>query len=287
MILLGQHTTMNRNSPTAGPSDTIHIGVSTKLYLGYQASLRWLEHVRDVIEARSSLRAGGPVDVFVIPSFPVLESARRILDGLPVRLGAQNCSWGDGPLTGEVSAGMLAEMGVSLVEIGHAERRSLFGEDDAVIARKVSAALTAGLTPVLCVGESNRMAPEEAARVCVKQVVAALEAPDCRVRVETPSMLVAYEPIWSIGAPAPADPAYVNQVVTALRAALQESIAADTAIIYGGAAGPALLDRLSTVDGLFLGRFAHDPANLGTVIDEALASIVPGARHSPGSSLPS
>ncbi len=278
---------MNRNSSTEGPAVTVHIGVSTKMYLGYQASLRWLEGVRDVIEARPSLRAGGPVDVFVIPSFPVLESARRILDGLPVRLGAQNCSWGDGPLTGEVSAGMLAEMGVSLVEIGHAERRSLFGEDDAVIARKVSAALTAGLTAVLCVGEGKRMAPEETARVCAQQVAAALVDRDGRVRSGSGPLLVAYEPLWSIGAPAPADPAYVNQVVTALRAALPEPIAADIAIIYGGAAGPALLDRLPTVDGLFLGRFAHDPANLGTVIDEALAALGPRVRHPPGSSLAS
>jgi triosephosphate isomerase len=278
---------MNRNSSTEGPSGTIHIGVSTKMYLGYQASLRWLEQVRDVIEARPSLWAGGPVDVFVIPSFPVLESARRILDGLPVRLGAQNCSWGDGPLTGEVSAGMLAEMGVSLVEIGHAERRSLFGEDDTVVARKVTAALAAGLTPLLCVGERTRMAPEEAARVCAEQVAAALFDRDARVRAGAGPLVVAYEPLWSIGAPAPADPAYVNQVVTALRAALPETIAADIAIIYGGAAGPALLDRLPTVDGLFLGRFAHDPANLGTVIDEALASMGLRARHPPSSSLPS
>jgi triosephosphate isomerase len=275
---------MNRTSSTEGPSGTIHIGVSTKMYLGYQASLRWLEQVRDVIEARPSLWAGGPVDVFVIPSFPVLESARRILDGLPVRLGAQNCSWGDGPLTGEVSAGMLAEMGVSLVEIGHAERRSLFGEDDTVVARKVTAALAAGLTPLLCVGERTRMAPEEAARVCAEQVAAALFDRDARVRAGAGPLVVAYEPLWSIGAPAPADPAYVNQVVEALRSALPESIAADIAIIYGGAAGPALLDRLPTVDGLFLGRFAHDPANLGTVIDEALAAIALRTRHPRGGS---
>lgn len=123
--------------PTSGSSTgngTVHIGVSTKMYLGYQASLRWLSEVRSVVDERPGLGAhsaqDAPVRVFVIPSFPVLEPATRILAGSPVLLGAQNCAWGDGPLTGEVSPGMLAELGVQLVEIGHAERRSLFAEQD-------------------------------------------------------------------------------------------------------------------------------------------------------------
>ena len=151
---------------TEGPSNSVYIGVSTKMYLGYQASLRWLEQVREVVDARPTLMADGPVQLFVMPSFPLLESARRILAGSPVRLGAQNCSWGDGPLTGEVSAGMLVELGVSLVEVGHAERRLLFGEDGAVVARKLSAVRKAGITPLLCLGEHRRGAPDDAALFC-------------------------------------------------------------------------------------------------------------------------
>jgi len=255
---------------TEGPSGTLYIGVSTKMYLGYQASLRWLEQVREVVDARPEVVAGGPVQVFVIPTFPLLESARRILNGSPVRLGAQNCSWSDGPLTGEVSAGMLAELGVSLVEVGHAERRSLFGEDDVVVARKVNAVVEAGLAPLLCIGEQERMAPSAAARFCSEQVRSALGEHGWS-RGSLRSVLLAYEPLWAIGAPAPADPAYVNQVVAALRSVLRESTGAEAGIIYGGSAGPGLLPRLGSVDGLFLGRFAHDPANLGSVIDEALA----------------
>ena len=101
---------------------------------------------------------------------PLLESARRILSGSPVRLGAKICGWGEGPLTGEVSAGMLVEMGVSLVEVGHAERRSLFGEDATVVARKTSAVLKAGLTPLLCIGEDRPVEPDDAARFCAEQV---------------------------------------------------------------------------------------------------------------------
>jgi triosephosphate isomerase len=161
---------------TEGPSHPVYIGVSTKMYLGYQASLRWLEQVREVVDARPSLMADGPVQLFVMPSFPLLESARRRLSGSPVRLGAQNCGWGDGPLTGEVSAGMLVEMGVSLVEVGHAERRSLFGEDATVVARKTSAVLKAGLTPLLCIGEDRGVAPDDAARFSAEQVRSALGA---------------------------------------------------------------------------------------------------------------
>src|SRR6478736_5739797 len=132
---------MSRTSGTSAAADPLYIGVSTKMYLGYQQSLRWLSEVRAVVDSRPALAADRDVRVFVIPSFPVLAEAGNILVGSPVLLGAQNCAWGDGPLTGEVSPGMLAELGVSLVEIGHAERRKLFAEDDAVVARKVRAAV--------------------------------------------------------------------------------------------------------------------------------------------------
>ena len=147
-------------SRTSGTSATpLYIGVSTKMYLGYQASLRWLSEVRAVVDARPALATAQGLRVFVIPSFPVLAEARNVLAGSPVLLGAQNCAWADGPLTGEVSPGMLAELGVSLVEIGHAERRALFGEDGAIVARKVRAAVDAGLTPLLCIGEPGRASP--------------------------------------------------------------------------------------------------------------------------------
>jgi triosephosphate isomerase len=257
---------------TEGPSHSIYIGVSTKMYLGYQASLRWLEEVREVVDARPSLMADGPVQLFVMPSLPLLESARRILSGSPVRLGAQNCGWGDGPLTGEVSAGMLAEMGVSLVEVGHAERRLRFGEDAAVVARKMNAVLTVGLTPLLCIGEDRQVAPDDAAVFCAEQVRSALGDRASGEPGPLSSVLLAYEPWWAIGAPAPADPAYVDRVVAVLRTLLRERFGTDTGVIYGGSAGPGLLPRLASVDGLFLGRFAHETANLGSVIDEALTA---------------
>jgi triosephosphate isomerase len=157
---------------------------------------------------------------------------------------------------------MLAELGVSLVEIGHAERRRLFAEDDAVVARKVRAAVGHSLTPLLCIGEPDKLDAGAAADFCVGQVLAATEGDSA-----LPSRLVlAYEPVWAIGAQEPAPPQHVNAVLTRIRGALGPGCP----IIYGGSAGPGLLPQLPAADGLFLGRFAHDAANLARVLDEAL-----------------
>lgn len=257
----------SRTGNPLGPAGAISVGVSTKMYLGYQASLRWLAEVRSVVDARpgldrNSLGPDSGVRVFVMPSFPVLEQARRIFDGSPVLLGAQNCSWADGALTGEVSPRMLAELGVSLVEAGHAERRRLFGETDSVVARKVHAALDAGLTPLLCIGEPDMLGHEAAAEFCLRQVWSAVGDDDSLL----PKLALAYEPVWAIGAEQPAAAGYVNAVAGLLR----EATDAACPIVYGGSAGPGLLPALPGVDGLFLGRFAHDAANLGRVLDEAL-----------------
>ena len=256
-------STSGSNAGNRIGNGTVYIGVSTKMYLGYQASLRWLSEVRSLVDDRPGLAKDSQLRVFVIPSFPVLEQAARILAGSPVLLGAQNCAWGDGPLTGEVSPGMLAELGVTLVEIGHAERRRLFAEDDAVVALKVRAAVGHSLTPLLCIGEPDMLDAGAAADFCVRQVHAATGGDPGLLR----RLVLAYEPVWAIGADAPAPPHHVNAVLTLIRAALGE----DCPLIYGGSAGPGLLPQLPAADGLFLGRFAHDAANLGRVLDEAVA----------------
>lgn len=259
-----------------------YVGVSTKMYLGYQASLVWMTRVRQIVDAweadapeannRDAPGTGVSVRPFVIPSFPVLESALRIFAGSSVWVGAQNCSWGDGALTGEVSPAMLSEMGVRLVIIGHAERRELFGEDDDVIRRKLAAALGAGLTPVLCVGENTRSRPEAAAEHCFSQLDGALDGK----LSEAGRLILAYEPVWAIGASKPAAPHYVNDVLRAIRRQIESSsgnTAAAIPIVYGGSAGPGSLPALSAANGLFLGRFAHDPENFGIVLDEATRPI--------------
>jgi L-erythrulose 1-phosphate isomerase len=248
-------------------TEPVYVGVSTKMYLGYADSLGWLARIRHEVDTRPALGAGRVVP-FVIPSFPVLPAAGRILEGSPVRLGAQNCGWADGPWTGEVAPSMLAELGVRLVEIGHAERRAHFRETDAVVALKVRAADDAGLTPLLCVGEDwEGGSARDAAGVVYGQIQAAVGG-DWALASR---LVIAYEPVWAIGAAEPAHPGYVSDVVSHLRARLAEHGLPELPIIYGGSAKPGMLPRLGGVSGLFLGRFAHDPANFGKVLDEALA----------------
>ncbi|YCH15162.1 triose-phosphate isomerase [Arthrobacter sp. D1-17] len=254
------------------------------MYLGYADSLRWLGELRSEVDARPALRAGRVVP-FVIPSFPMLPAARELLAGSPVLLGAQDCGWADGPWTGEVSPSLLAELGVRLVEIGHAERRRHFGEDDAMIALKVKAADDAGITPLLCVGEETagpglgtEKAPaasaEAAAEAAASFVYSQIEAATGGNWELASRLVVAYEPVWAIGAAEPAGAGYVSAVVNHLRGRLRAHGLHDLPIIYGGSAKPGLLPTLDAVSGLFLGRFAHDAANFGKVLDEALAVTV-------------
>ena len=238
----------------AGP---MIVGVSLKAYFGHAQTLAWAEGVAEL--ASKPAIADGSVELFVIPSFPELAEVGRILDGTPIRLGAQDVFWEDsGPYTGEVTADQLAELGVSLVEIGHAERRRLFAETDEVVAAKCAAASRSGIQPLLCIGERSRGTEREAVAECAAQLAAA-HAPDA---------LAAWEPVWAIGADRPAEAEYIRAVCDGLGESLD-----GRRLIYGGSAGPGLIGELArSVDGLFLGRFAHDVGALADVIDEAAAA---------------
>jgi triosephosphate isomerase len=251
-------------------TESITLGISTKMYLGYEASKAWLEAVAALALANEAVQSGR-VRLFVAPSFPVVEAALALTRGTHVQVAAQNASDQDaGALTGEVSPAFLAEMGVALVELGHAERRSLFGEDDAVVARKVAAAQRNGLRPLLCVGEERRAEPEDAARICLEQIRLA------DINPQGPVPVIAYEPVWAIGAPEPADPDYVCAVADHLRSDLD----IEHTLLYGGSAGPGLLPQLYPhVDGLFLGRFAHDPRNIALILDEATRLVSGSHSH--------
>jgi len=244
---------------------TTTIGVSLKMYFAHARTLEWIDDVASLARSHPAIQDGS-VELFVIPTYLSIPATVARLEGTRVLVGAQDVAIEDsGAFTGEVSGVELAEVGVSVVEIGHAERRSLFGETDEVVAAKTSAALRNGLTPVLCIGESAAGEPASAAAECLRQLVSALEgAPQGR-------LIVAYEPVWAIGAPAPAAPEYIRAVCALLHAAVSELPGrSGSVVIYGGSAGPGLLSELGNdVDGLFLGRFAHDPAALRAVIDEA------------------
>ncbi|MEA9984161.1 MULTISPECIES: triose-phosphate isomerase family protein [Subtercola] len=246
----------------------VTVGVSTKMYFSYERSLAYARSVAEIAAEHPAVQSGA-VEVFVIPTYPALAETVRILERTPVRVGAQDIATADsGAFTGEVSGAVLAEIGCTLAEVGHAERRRLFGETDLVTRDKTQAALRNGLTPVLCIGERMPGSTDAAVDECVDQLTSALAGTP-----EGSDLVVAYEPHWAIGAPDPAPAWHIVEVCRGLRAHLaSDQRLASFRVIYGGSAGPGLLGQLGTaVDGLFLGRYAHDPAALATVIDEAAA----------------
>jgi triosephosphate isomerase len=238
------------------------VGVSLKMYFGVQETLDWCARIGAIASGHPAV-SSARVSVFVLPTFPMLAPVLAILRDTPVAVGAQNLSRHDGgPFTGEVSGQVLAELGCTHVSVGHAERRRLFGESDEDVALKVEAALRNHLSPIVCVGEMERMDGASAARECSRQLSAALSrvGPD-RARA---GVVVAYEPQWAIGAENPAPEGHIVEVASALQELVPERV------IYGGSAGPGLLSRLGdSVDGLFLGRYVHDPAAFAAVLDEA------------------
>jgi triosephosphate isomerase len=204
-----------------------------------------------------------------MPSLPALDATRAALEGTPVLLGAQDLHWEDrGAFTGAISGADLRSMGCSFVEIGHAERRSLFGDTDEIVRLKVTAAVRNELTPVLCVGEEHEGEADSAIADTLAQLHSALEGIGEGAQT---AVVVAYEPVWAIGQPLPAPAAHVTAVIAALRASLAKNPRVSAySVLYGGSAQRGTVTTLGdVVDGLFLGRFAHDTTNLARIIDEA------------------
>jgi triosephosphate isomerase (TIM) len=166
--------------------------------------------------------------------YPYLWQAQAALSGSAIAWGAQNVSeHAAGAFTGEVSAAMAVEFGCRYAIVGHSERRSLFGETDAAVAAKAVAALAAGLTPIVCVGES--LAEREAGateKVVLRQIDAVVTALGARLS----AAVVAYEPVWAIGTGRTATPAQAQDVHRFLRARLlaADVAAGDVPLLYGG-----------------------------------------------------
>ncbi|MFE7504728.1 triose-phosphate isomerase family protein [Promicromonospora sp. NPDC057488] len=251
---------------------TVTIGVSLKMYFGLARAAAWCADVARLAALHPGV-TDGAVELFVAPTYLQVPAAVATFAGTRVRVAVQDVAADDaGPFTGEVGAAEAAEAGVGLAEVGHAERRRLFHETDDVVARKAAAALRHGLTPVVCVGEEDRTTPQQAARETLDQLGRSTRG------VPDGGLVVAYEPVWAIGAPLPAPAGHIRAVAGALGDGLRSDPARQgSRVLYGGSAGPGLLTALGTaVDGLFLGRFAHDVGALETVLDEARS--LAGAR---------
>jgi len=197
-------------------------------------------------------------DMVVCPPFVYLWETGRMLKDTDVALGAQSvCAEAIGAFTGEVSGAMLRDVGCGYVLVGHSERRQLFGESDALVARKFVAAQAHGLVPVLCVGET--LEEREAGRtsdVVARQLEAVLAVSGVGAFAKA---VIAYEPVWAIGTGRTASPEQAQEVHAMIRAkvaALDATIAASVRVLYGGsvkASNARELFAMADIDGGLVG----------------------------------
>jgi triosephosphate isomerase (TIM) len=215
------------------------------------------------------------VDVLVAPPFTALAAVAHELGEAKSRvlLGAQNMhTEASGAFTGEVSAGMLKDAGAAWVILGHSERRQLFGEGDELVARKVAAAMAAGLRPIACVGET--LAEREAGTT--------LEVVERQVRAFVDELakqpgfgVVAYEPVWAIGTGKVASPGDAQEVHAMIRALLEKAsaeLAGATRILYGGSVKADNAEGLfgqADIDGALVGGASLDAAGFGKIAQAA------------------
>jgi triosephosphate isomerase len=246
----------------------------------------WKMH-KTVAESLAFARAFAPkfpagaagCEIAIAPPFTALAALRDALAQSAVSLAAQNAHpESHGAFTGEISVGMLADVGVRWVILGHSERRQLFAESDAFIAQKVRAVQAAGLGAILCVGET--LPEREAGKtfdVLAKQLTGSLaEANAERAR----ELVIAYEPVWAIGTGRTASPAQAQEAHAFVRSRLRErfAAAADTIRIqYGGSVKPDNAKQLMAqpdIDGALVGGASLDPESFSAIIAGALG----GAR---------
>jgi triosephosphate isomerase len=217
--------------------------------------------------------AATPHDVVICPPFTALGEVVERTRGSAVSVAAQNMhEEGAGAFTGEVSAPMLVELDVEAVVLGHSERRQYFGETDEALARKVAAALGAGLQPILCVGESEEARDAgQTDAVLEGQLQADLAEVDPGRLAD---LVIAYEPIWAIGTGRTATPEQAQETIAFIRDFVRERGAAADAlrILYGGSVKPsnaAELLAMPDIDGALVGGASLDPDEFAVIVAAA------------------
>ncbi len=213
------------------------------------------------------------VDVSVHPPFTDLRSLQTLIeaDDIPITLGAQHCHWEEkGAFTGEVSTEMLSKLNVSLVIVGHSERRHVFGETNEDVNRKVHAVISKEMTPILCVGETlEQRESGETANVVESQLKAGLDGIGAK---NVSSIVVAYEPVWAIGTGKNATPEDAQEVSKSIRSWINENwktAGEEVRIQYGGSVkginAPDLMKQ-TDIDGLLVGGASLDPEEFSRII---------------------
>lgn len=254
----------------------LYMGTNTKMYKTISDTVAYLQELHDLTSDLKDY----PLDLFVIPSYTTLDRAGQLLADSHIRLGAQNMAWEkEGQFTGEISPLMLKETGVSIVEIGHSERRHVLGETDEQEEKKVACAAAHGLTSLLCIGETGSQREygisDETLAVQLKIGLHSITAEQAK------NVWIAYEPVWAIGVngiPAAAD--YVLARHKSIRQTLIKlfgsAVGNEIPILYGGSVNPdnaVELIQLPDVDGLFIGRSAWDAKQFNHIIRQVLLDL--------------
>jgi len=213
-----------------------------------------------IVELKNLLQNEKPnCDVIVCPPYTSLSEASKLIKGSNIKLGAQNMYHEDsGAFTGEVSASMLKAVGCEYVILGHSERRTIFGESDELINKKIKKALSAGFTPIFCVGELLQERETGITNDVIKrQLLAGLNGV---TEAEMKKIIVAYEPVWAIGTGKTATPAQAQEVHEFIRDLIEVDysleIANDVTIQYGGSVKPDNAKELLSqkdIDGALVG----------------------------------
>lgn len=231
------------------------MGVKSKIVIGnwkMNGSAELVESFTRTMLDNQADYAG--IRVVLCPPFTLLQAMADALEGGPILLGAQNVSeFEQGAHTGEISAPMLASMGTKMVIIGHSERRASRGENDRIIAAKVKQALSVGMVPVLCVGETaEEKARGDSEAVVWQQLSVVLHAIGSELFGQ---LIVAYEPIWAIGSGSTASTDDILTITTAIHAKLAQ-LGIQLPLLYGGsvnAGNAAQISSLPTISGLLVG----------------------------------
>ena len=212
-------------------------------------------------------------DIVIAPPFTALREAVQAAQGSAISVGAQNVHWAkEGAYTGEVSTGMLVDAGCRYVIIGHSERRQYFGETDESVHRKTKAALEAGLTPIVCVGETlSEREGNLTKSILQRQCECGLGA---LTGVEFSRILIAYEPVWAIGTGRTATPEMAAAAHRDIRQTVAERFTPDRAsalrILYGGSVKPDNIKGLMAqveIDGALVGGASLDAQSFAAIVN--------------------
>lgn len=259
----------------------LYIGTNLKMYKTIAQTVDYMKELQDL----TSDIDRGRLTLFVIPSYTSLESAGKCISNNNIKLGAQNMFWApEGQFTGEISPVMLKETGVEIIEIGHSERRHIFGETDSDMNKKVLAALEHGFTALLCIGETKEQKElgigNEILSIQLKTALNGVSRQDLE------RLWIAYEPVWAIGVHGtPASAEYASekhQVIKSVLKALYGETGESVPVLYGGSVNNENASELIImpgIDGLFIGRSAWNAVNFNKIIRQALVLTGNGKKE--------